>query len=929
MRRTVHAAPASRRAATGLSFIAILSCGESPTTVPPPPPPTPRPATLSVRPPTAELTAFGDTVQLAAEVRDQNGQIMSGVSVTWASSSIGVATVGVSGLVTAVADGVATITATAGSASGNASVTVAQQVAEVVVSPAADTLVERETRQLEAEARDANGHAVAEVGFMWASSDASVVSVDSTGLATAVAAGEALVTAASAAEVGFMWASSDASVVSVDSTGLATAVAAGEALVTAASAAVTGSATLRVVAPEPATVEVMPDTAKLMALRDTVRLAAEVRDQIGRLMPGVPVTWSSDDESVVTVDSAGLVRAEGPGATSVSATAGTASGNSAVSVMQSAGSVVVLPPADTLAAGDTLRLSAEAFDDNGYPITGTTFAWRSSDASVARVDEAGLVEGIAEGAATITATAGIVSGRSEIVVISPDRAALVAFYASTGGDGWTHARNWLTDAPLRLWDGVRVEGGRVLDLVLPRNNLTGTLPAEIGRLSKLEGLTLWGNNLTGALPAELGDLANLTVLNMGATGLQGSIPPELGKLSNLERLELGINGLTGRIPPELGNLAKLKKLQLGGNRLTGPLPSELGNLASLTEANLWWNDLAGPIPPTLGDLKNLKVLVLAENRLSGPLPPELGELSSLERLSVRQNELVGPIPRSFLKLASQLESFDFSYNPRLCVPGTTGFVEWLKQGIDWFYYCHRSDLAVLASLHEATGGTAWTRSDSWLGSAATSEWYGVQADSLGRVQTLDLRRNGLRGQLPRTLGELAELTALRLGGNALTGQLPRSLARLALRELNYAETSLCEPRDTAFREWLTAVPSREGTNRACPRQSDRNILELLYEATDGPNWTRPNNWLTNAPLGDWYGIDTDAQGRVTHIDLGSNDLTGSIPLELGDLSELRVLSLRANNLSGPIPLELGRLSNLRSVDLFLTRLTGPDPPGAG
>ena len=78
---------------------------------------------------TAELTALGATVQLTAEVRDQNASVMAGVTITWTSSAVGVATVDAAGLVTAAGNGTATITASAGSASGSAVVTVVQSVA--------------------------------------------------------------------------------------------------------------------------------------------------------------------------------------------------------------------------------------------------------------------------------------------------------------------------------------------------------------------------------------------------------------------------------------------------------------------------------------------------------------------------------------------------------------------------------------------------------------------------------------------------------------------------------------------------------------------------------------------------------------------------------------------------------------------------------
>ena len=143
-----------------------LSCGDGATEPPPDPP---RPTTVTVSPATAELTALGATVQLSAQVLDQYGQVMAGAAVSWSSSAASVAAVNASGLVTAVANEAATITAMAGSASGTAAVTVAQRTSTVAVAPAADTVVERDTVRFEAEARDANGHAVAGAAFTWAS----------------------------------------------------------------------------------------------------------------------------------------------------------------------------------------------------------------------------------------------------------------------------------------------------------------------------------------------------------------------------------------------------------------------------------------------------------------------------------------------------------------------------------------------------------------------------------------------------------------------------------------------------------------------------------------------------------------------------------------------------------------------------------------
>ena len=101
-------------------------------------------------------------------------------------------------------------------------------------------------------------------------------------------------------------------------------------------------------------------------------------------------------------------------------------------------------------------------------------------------------------------------------------------------------------------------------------------------------------------------------------------------------------------------------------------------------------------------------------------------------------------------------------------------------------------------------------------------------------------------------------------------------------------------------------------------QTDRAALEALYRATGGPNWTMSTNWLTAAPLGNWYGVDTDEDGRVTALRLGywdgvleesvGNALTGSIPPEVGNLARLRHLTLHGNRNTDP---EAGRADPAR------------------
>ena len=184
-----------------------------------------------------------------------------------------------------------------------------------------------------------------------------------------------------------------------------------------------------------------------------------------------------------------------------------------------------------------------------------------------------------------------------------DRAALVALYHSTEGASWTTSTNWLSGRPLDEWHGVTTNSdGRVTELLLWGNQLTGSIPAELGDLTNLETLWLEENRLTGSIPAELGDLTNLETLVLWENQLTGSIPAELGDLTNLDWLVLANNRLTGSIPAELGDLTNLVELYLSGNRLTGPIPAELGDLTNLETLWLSGNRLTGCVPVGLRDV---------------------------------------------------------------------------------------------------------------------------------------------------------------------------------------------------------------------------------------------------------------------------------------------------------------------------------------
>jgi hypothetical protein len=145
-------------------------------------------------------------------------------------------------------------------------------------------------------------------------------------------------------------------------------------------------------------------------------------------------------------------------------------------------------------------------------------------------------------------------------------------------------------------------------LSLPRRRfLRGTLPSELGELTKLQSLDLQGCELlSGTIPSELGNLSSLTFLDMSGCSLRGAIPTELFRLAKLEKLNLGASAFEGGLPNEIGNLESVKEIRITGAHLSGTLPTSLGDLPQLLNLQLYGNSFTGTIPEELGKCTTLQ-----------------------------------------------------------------------------------------------------------------------------------------------------------------------------------------------------------------------------------------------------------------------------------------------------------------------------------
>ncbi len=156
-------------------------------------------ASVSLDVTTVSLNAIGATQQVTATAKNSTGATIAGKTFNYGSSSNAVATVSSSGLITAVTNGTATITATVvgGTANATAQVTVAQAVTAMTITPTTVPMTVGGTQQLTIAATDSRGNAVQSPTVAFTTSNGNVATVSNTGLITAVATGNATITATS------------------------------------------------------------------------------------------------------------------------------------------------------------------------------------------------------------------------------------------------------------------------------------------------------------------------------------------------------------------------------------------------------------------------------------------------------------------------------------------------------------------------------------------------------------------------------------------------------------------------------------------------------------------------------------------------------------------------------------------------------------
>ncbi|KAK1354103.1 putative leucine-rich repeat receptor-like protein kinase [Heracleum sosnowskyi] len=303
------------------------------------------------------------------------------------------------------------------------------------------------------------------------------------------------------------------------------------------------------------------------------------------------------------------------------------------------------------------------------------------------------------------------------------------------------------------WRGINCsESGRVIsiDLGSGENKIRGNLEKfNVSSFTYLERLDLGDCGLVGSIPYQIGMLSKLNYLSLYNNYLTGFIPKELGNLSNLVNLFLEQNQLTGTIPLALGSLTKLKRLDLSHNQFNNSLPFQQSNLTQLLLLDVSNNFLSRSVP-VFKNCDSLRHIDFSNNLLSGHITKELNICHDLEHVILSSNHLTGVIPQE-LGTLSNLVTLDLGKNQ---LRGTVG-----------------TALGTLTELHQLN-----LSSNQFNGSIPVFK----NCDSL---YYLDLSHNLLTGNIPIELAYCRSLAQVRLSYNNLSGVIPIEFQ--SLRFTNY------------------------------------------------------------------------------------------------------------------------------------------------
>jgi Leucine-rich repeat (LRR) protein len=483
---------------------------------------------------------------------------------------------------------------------------------------------------------------------------------------------------------------------------------------------------------------------------------------------------------------------------------------------------------------------------------------------------------------------------------------LEQLYDATNGDKWSLNNDWKsTDANVCTWYGIYCnDQGDVTRIELDRNNLSGSIPPDFWKLTKLTSVNMRSNLLVDASfdglatdDPENDPRAPLELVILSENQLK-SIQGLGHARETLEYVNLNKNQIDQTLPDDVFDLTNLKTLYLAFNQLTGPLPTMIGKLTKLTEFYAFRNHLTGQLPSELGHLDKCQILGIGNNLWSGTLPTELNDMVNLRDLSIHNNFIAGAVSASGDRESGAVEQQQQQH------PGITG---------------------PLPSFGNMPYLTMLYLDGNELTGTIPSDFLRHNNNTDEKI-TVGLRNNKITGAIPKSLERFEKLD-LDLVGNSIES-IPPELCEKGgwmggLVEEYGCNAILCPTgtynvggHETGGNDGC--IPCGDGfpflgatsCSTSPANQEPWKIMADFYLAMGGDRWDQKDGWevFDNLFNGEtleelemanitictgWYGI-LCREGIPTRLSLPNNNLFGVVPRTIFDIS-WSVFDLSDNN----------------------------------
>ncbi|GLU21829.1 hypothetical protein SLE2022_379430 [Rubroshorea leprosula] len=432
------------------------------------------------------------------------------------------------------------------------------------------------------------------------------------------------------------------------------------------------------------------------------------------------------------------------------------------------------------------------------------------------------------------------------------------------------------------------------------------------------------------------NFSSIQFIDLSSNYFNSPLPDWLCNISSLVVLDLSFNDFSGQIAPYLENRNNMRDLILDYNDLSGPLPISIGNLSSLEVLCLARNQLNGTIPETIGQLKFLIILDLSFNNWEGNVSRihflHLNNMDSFLLSPVKKKSLRFDVGYDWIPPFSLYVIFisDCQMNPKFPIWLQTQkklqVVHLSNVGIssyvpDWFWKLS-PQISILSLYANNLCGELPRSLKFQSGSSVdlSNNLFEGPIPLFSGVRALNLKNNSLSGPIPANFADaMLHLEYLVLSENYFNGSIPSSINKLEHLILLLLENN----------ELSGKIPSMNRLNK----------LETLDLSNNNLFGNIPSSLCSQSSLdylklngNNLYGKLSSLQNctKLGTLGLANNKFHGVIPKWIGEtLSRLSILKLRGNMFRGKIPKSLCNLPFLHVMDLGQNNLSGSIPPCLG